>query len=160
MTTEDKVEIERLCLEGKSAKAIGEMVGCTTRQVNNYLYRQGLKGSAAKEISEKGINKQWLLDNAGIDIRKRARAIRQALGKDFKEKEITLLYFDLCRVDGSPKPYYSNNCETCPKRELCSLGYVRCESIQDWEGKREVEEIYRVIESNEELYKDCYPEVS
>jgi len=160
MTTEDKVEVERLCLEGKSARVIGEMVGCTTRQVNNYLHGQGLKGSAAKEIGKKGIDKQWLLDNAKIDIRKRARAIRKALGTDFKEQGITLLYWDLCRVDGSPEPYRGKNCETCIKRELCSGGYVRCESIQDWEGRRGIEDIYEVIESNKELYEDCYAGVS
>jgi len=160
IATTDKPVVEKELSSGSTIAQIAIKMGYTWREVNNYLHGQGLTGGVECRVPHDGIDKAWLLDYAHVDIRKRNKAIRKAQGSDckLKERALSRMYHALCRVEGSPEPYTrrGGECEKCPKWGLCSWDYVRCESIQDWEGDS-VNEILMVIESRPEVYEDCYP---
>jgi len=155
---EHKLLVEEKKRNGMSIDDIAVDLGYTWREVHNYLQGQGLTGGFQCEIPVNGVNKEWLLRYADTDIRKRNRALRKATGREIKEKHLARLYHQMCKADGSPEPYAASRgeCEKCEKFGLCSMGYVRCESVQDWEGDM-VEEIMGIVESDREVYEDCYP---
>ena len=154
----DKPVVEKLFGSGVGLNSVAEQTGYTWREVANYLHGRGLTGGEECWIPWGGVTKEWLLDHAHIDIRKRNKAIRIATKGEFKERGLARLYHQMCRVEGSPSPHEQRGgeCEKCPKWGLCSWDYVRCESVQDWEGDS-ADEALNWIETNEDLYDDCYP---
>jgi len=160
MSPDDKERVLELFHKDMSVRDIAKTMGIERAPVSNYLYSLGLAGKDTTELPTEGVNRQWLLDNANVDVRRRNKALKDTFGKVFSEKDLAMMYNKMCGVKGSPEPFchYGGNCETCEKRELCSWGYVRCESIQAWEDDIEVDGAMKIIEENPELYKDCYPE--
>ena len=156
ISKEDKLDVEESFSSGLGLNDIADQTGYTWREISNYLHGRGLTRGEECLIPREGVTRKWLLDHAHIDIRKRKKAIRSGLG--MLTGGLSKAYHELCRVEGSPLPYkhHGGECGKCPKKELCSCEYVRCESLQDWEGES-ANEALRWIEGNSELCEDCYP---